>query len=187
MKKTVLGLLAIILAFAIVQPASANPYEESANALANGAIKEFVNNPVVTNAVRAQNEKHATLSEEDIIALDQKWRTGDEAMIDGVLANDLSTYLKDVQQGGEGLYTEIFVMDNKGLNVGQSDKTSDYWQGDEAKWQKTYLVGAGSVHLSDIEEDESSQTFQMQISIPVVDGEEVIGAVTVGVDAEMLE
>jgi hypothetical protein len=43
------------------------------------------------------------------------------------------------------------------------------------------------MHLSDVEEDESSQTFQMQISIPVVDGGTVIGAVTVGVNAEMLE
>jgi uncharacterized phage infection (PIP) family protein YhgE len=38
------------------------------------------------------------------------------------------------------------VKDNKGLNVGQSDVTSDYWQGDEAKWKKSYKMGAGAVH-----------------------------------------
>ena len=38
------------------------------------------------------------------------------------------------------------MKDNKGLNVGQSDVTSDYWQGDEAKWKKSYKMGAGAVH-----------------------------------------
>lgn len=167
--------------------ASANEYADSATALANDTIKPWLQNPLVINAVKAQNEKHAGLSQADVDALDQKWRGGDSALIDGVLNNELSQYLQGVKNDGQGLYTEIFVMDNKGLNVGQSDKTSDYWQGDEAKWQQTYSVGADSIHLSDIEEDESSQTFQMQISLPVVDGGAPIGAVTVGVNAEMLE
>jgi hypothetical protein len=45
------------------------------------------------------------------------------------------------------MITEMFVMDAKGLNVGQSDVTSDYWQGDEAKWQKTYGAGPGVVFV----------------------------------------
>ena len=167
--------------------AMANEYTDSAKALVDEKIKSWLENPVVVDAVKAQNEAHASLSQDDIDALDQKWRGGDAALIDGVLGNDLSKYLAGVKESGEGLYTEIFVMDNKGLNVGQSDKTSDYWQGDEAKWKETYSVGADAMHLSDVEEDESSQTFQMQISIPVVDGGTVIGAVTVGVNAEMLE
>jgi hypothetical protein len=79
-------------------------------------------------------------------------------------------------------------MDNKGLNVGQSDVTSDYWQGDEAKWQKTYSVGPAAVFVDKIEQDESTQKFQTQVSISVVDpaGGAVIGAVTVGLDVEML-
>jgi len=167
--------------------AFANEYEASAKSLVDSQIKGWLENPTVIDAVKAQNAAHEGLSQADIDALDQKWRAGDAAVIDPVLNSDLSTYLTGVKEGGEGLYTEIFVMDNKGLNVGQSDKTSDYWQGDEAKWQETYSVGPDAIHLSDVEEDESSQTFQMQISLPVVDGGSVIGAVTVGVNAEMLE
>ena len=79
-------------------------------------------------------------------------------------------------------------MDGKGLNVGQSDVTSDYWQGDEDKWQKTFLAGAGAVHVSEVEFDESSQTYQSQFSMPIVDPatSTVIGAVTVGVDVTMV-
>ena len=86
------------------------------------------------------------------------------------------------------MVTEIFVMDNKGLNVGQSDVTSDYWQGDEAKWQKTFLAGADAVFIDAVEFDESTQTFQSQLSLPVVDPQsgDVIGAVTIGVNVDTL-
>jgi hypothetical protein len=86
------------------------------------------------------------------------------------------------------MYTEIFVMDGRGLNVGQSDVTPDYWQGDEAKWQKTYLEGPGAIHIGDIEMDESTQQFQAQVSVSVVDPASgtVIGAVTVGVNVDAL-
>ena len=79
-------------------------------------------------------------------------------------------------------------MDDKGLNVGQSDVTSDYWQGDEAKWQKSFSAGPGAIFVDKVEKDESTQTFQTQISIAIVDpsSNKVVGAVTVGVDVEQL-
>lgn len=83
--------------------------------------------------------------------------------------------------------SEIFVMDNRALNVGQSGPTSDYWQGDEAKWQQTFLVGADAVHISKIEYDESSKAFDFQLSFSIVDGNEVIGAVTFGVKWNILK
>lgn len=187
MFKKTLSVATVIAVLATGSAALANEYEAKARALADGTIKAWLNNPAVIDAVKAQNEKHANLTQADIDALDKQWRAGDEALINGVMNNDLSTYLKGVDSEGAGMYTEIFVMDNKGLNVGQSSKTSDYWQGDEAKWQETFLIGPDAIHLSEIEEDESAQTFQMQISLPVVDGGVVIGAVTVGVNAEHLE
>ena len=103
-------------------------------------------------------------------------------------ATNCPKYLKKVEADSQGLITEIFVMDDKGLNVGQSDVTSDYWQGDEAKWQKTYQVGPDAIHISDVEQDESTQRFQSQLSLPVVDPDtkKPIGAVTIGIDVENL-
>ena len=79
-------------------------------------------------------------------------------------------------------------MDAQGLNVAASSVTSDYWQGDEAKHQETYGKGAGAVHFSAIEFDESSQMYQAQISISLSDPDSgaVIGAMTIGVDADSL-
>ena len=86
------------------------------------------------------------------------------------------------------MFTEIFAMDDKGLNVAQSDVTSDYWQGDEDKWQQTYLVGAGAVHISEVELDDSTQTYQSQVSVTVVDPETnaPIGAITFGINVDAL-
>ena len=78
-------------------------------------------------------------------------------------------------------------MDNKGLNVGQSDMTSDYMQGDEAKWQKTFSQGAGVMFIDEVEFDESSKAFQSQASVTIVDESgKPIGAITVGVNVEKL-
>jgi hypothetical protein len=77
-------------------------------------------------------------------------------------------------------------MDASGLTVAMSDPTSDYWQGDEAKWRETYPAGAGAVHVSEVDLDQSTQTYQSQVSLTVVDAGEPVGAVTFGVNVEML-
>jgi hypothetical protein len=79
-------------------------------------------------------------------------------------------------------------MDARGLNVAASTPTSDYWQGDEAKFTDTYSQGPGAIHVGDVEFDESTQSYQGQVSIVVVDPDtgNPIGAITVGLNAEAL-
>ena len=172
--------------------ASANDFKTELMTLANGQIAEIAASSKVITAVKAQNTETAGYDQSKIDAMDKTWRAetdaGDQPMIDKVLESPLSEYLADAQDSSDGLFTEIFVMDARGLNVGQSDVTSDYWQGDEAKWKETYGAGAGSVHISELEEDESTQTLQSQVSVTVVDPSSgaVIGAVTFGVNVEKL-
>lgn len=170
--------------------ATADEMSDKLAAHGRGEFPVWLNNATVVDAVRAQNAKNAAITESEIDVRDKQWRaetkSGSGPLIDATLNNALSAYLKKVKEDGQGLYTEIFVMDNKGLNVGQSDVTSDYWQGDEAKWQKTFKIGAEAVHVSEVEQDESTQAFQAQVSMPIVDGGEVIGAVTVGVNVDAI-
>jgi hypothetical protein len=146
----------------------------------------------VIQAVKAQNAKHAGLSQADIDNMDKDWiaqtDAGSKPMIDAVLGNALSQFLQQQQGAAGGVVTEIFVMDNRGLNVGQSEITSDYWQGDEAKWQKTYQAGADALFIDEVEMDESTQAFQSQLSMSIVDpaSGEVIGAITVGINIDAL-
>lgn len=170
--------------------ASADEVQDKAKDLAGSDIKAFAQTPAVINAVKEQNAKNAALTQADVDDLDKKWReerkSASSPMIDDVSGRPVSAELVKFRDGGQGLYTEVFVMDNKGLNVGMSDPTSDYWQGDEAKWQQTYQAGPDAVHVSDVEKDDSTGTFQLQVSTTVMDGGQPIGAITVGVDADQL-
>lgn len=185
-------ILTTALSLGLVSAAAANEFESELGALAKGQIAEIASAAEVVSAVKEQNGQTASYDQAKIDELDKKWRAEaesvDQPLIDEVLEKPLSSYLADKQEASGGLFTEIFVMDAKGLNVGQSDVTSDYWQGDEAKFQETYPAGKGAVHISELEEDDSTQTLQSQVSVPVVDSAsgEVIGAVTFGVNVNNL-
>lgn len=172
--------------------AAEGPHVAPLTDYANSTVSAWMADAVVVDAIKAQNAEHAGLSDADIDALDKQWRAeveaGSRPMIDEVLGRALSSYLASVREGSGGFVTEVFVMDNRGLNVGQSDVTSDYWQGDEAKWQETFLKGPGTIFVDEVEEDESTQMLQSQVSMSIVDPatNEVIGAVTVGVNVDQL-
>ena len=183
-----------LLALLLLAPGAsfANEFAPAITAHADQVVRPWLADPLILTAVKAQNAAHAGLTPGDIERLDQTWRAevgaASHPMIDKVLGNDLSVWLGTKAAASNGLYTEIFVMDNRGLNVGQSEVTSDYWQGDEDKWVKTFAAGASSIHISEVEEDESTQTYQSQLSLPLTDPDSgaVIGAITIGINVEGL-
>ncbi len=65
------------------------------------------------------------------------------------MSSPLSVYLARIQGKSLGLYAEVFVMDKTGLNVGQSSVTSDFWQGDEDKYQKTFAVADDALFIDE--------------------------------------
>lgn len=155
-------------------------------------VQDWAQDPVIVNAIMAQNAVTSGYDQVQIDEMDTLWRaevgTGASDLVDGVLQNAAAEFLRGHVESSGGTITEVFVMDARGLNVAASGATSDYWQGDEAKHQETYEKGAGSVHYSEVEFDESSQTYQAQISLTIVDPENgaAIGAMTVGINAEEL-
>lgn len=158
----------------------------------DASIAPWAQDPVIVGAIAAQNARTAGFDAARIDELDKQWRAqvgmGSSDLVDGVLTNDVADFLRARVAETGGAITEVFVMDAVGLNVAASAPTSDYWQGDEAKHKETYGQGAGAVHFSEIEFDESSQTYQAQISITIEDPAtgKAIGAMTVGIDAEAL-
>lgn len=187
------GSTAAFVGVAIAAAAWADgPHEAPIREFAESTVKAWISGPLVIDAIREQNARHAGLSQSDIDAMDRQWRAETSAanrpMIDRTLANRLSRYLMQATNDQHGIVTEVFIMDNRGLNVGQSDVTSDFWQGDEAKWQETYLVGPDAMMIDDVELDESTQTFQSQLNMSITDPAtgEVIGAITVGIDVEAI-
>lgn len=186
-------LLTTVAAVALAAVAQADDAETKAKAqtFAETEIKKWAADPDIVAAINAANTERAGYDQAKIDELDKQWKAEVGAaahpLIDATAANPASAKLKAICDGQGGLVTEAFVMDAKGMNVGMCDPTSDYWQGDEAKWQKTFAVGPNTVFVDDVEQDESTQKFQVQTSITVVDaGGKAIGAMTVGLDAEQL-
>jgi hypothetical protein len=179
MKK--ISLFIAICIFGLSNPFAAMEYEAKAKALVP-ELRKLIQSPEIIAAVRKQNQENAKLTQDDINALDKRWMSKDASLISPIMQNLVSKLLQKFLLESKGLYGEIFVMDNRGLNVGQSGPTSDFWQGDEAKWKETFLVGPDAIHVSKIEYDESSKEFSFQLSFSIVDGNEVIGAVTFGVN-----
>ena len=159
---------------------------------AKANIAQWAANSHLIKAIQAQNVRHSVLTQSQIENLDRQWRAEVGAdhrpLIEELLGRPVSIFLASIKKQHHGTVMEVFVMDNRGLNVAQSDVTSDYWQGDEAKFKKTYPAGPDAVFVDDVEMDESTQTFQSQVSMSIKDPatNAVIGAITVGLNVDAL-
>jgi hypothetical protein len=182
------------LSMATVSAALADDAEIKAKAKSytESEVGQWVVDADVVAALNAANAANAAYDQAKIDELDKQWRAEVGAaahpLIDSVMASPASAKAKSWCDGAGGVVTEVIVMDSKGLNVGICDATSDYWQGDEPKFQSTFPKGAGTVFVDEVEQDSSTQKFQVQSSMTVVDpaSGQPIGVVTVGLDAEGL-
>lgn len=184
--KKALGISFLVL-LGLMMPAKA---EISSKIITKEDVKDilaFANTDIVMLSVENQNRKLGTMDQERIDKLDQQWRTETKSdlqpLIAATLTNPLSSYLTRVQAHSRGLYTEIFVMDFHGLNVGQSNITSDMWQGDEAKFQKTFSKGVNAIFIDDAEYNHNIGAWVAQVSFSLTNAANVlVGAMTVEVN-----
>ena len=154
--------------------------------LANSTLAGHGMDPVIVEAVKVENAKGKSLDQ--IKEMDDKWKAhaGIADYMKAIMDSECGEHLRVIQNSAP-YYAEIFVMDNQGANVAMTDKTSDYWQGDEAKFKKSYNGGSGSVFVDEVEFDDSSQAYLVQVSVPVKDGGKVIGAITFGIDVDKIQ
>lgn len=184
------SILAAVAVSAMVSPVSAQTAKPNINNLITPSViedmREWIETDIVRISIGAQNARLQKLPQDQIDALDTQWReereSDDKPLIAATLSNPLSVYLTRLQGKSLGLYAEIFVMDQNGLNVGQSSITGDFWQGDEAKFQKTYDVSGDALFVDEPEWDEDNKIWRGQVSFTVTDEGKSIGAVTMEVN-----
>jgi len=176
-------MIALALALATGGAYAAEAAPQKVVDLAKSDLAELGSDPVIVSAVKEENANGKTL--EDIKAMDGTWREtpGVADFMKALMESECGKHLVALRDS-KPYIAEIFAMDNQGANVAMSDKTSDYWQGDEAKFKDSYKNGQGAVHISDVEFDDSTQVYLVQVSIPVKDKEKVIGAMTIGIDVD---
>jgi len=168
-----------LLALAALAPATLRAQaavEVKQMALARVRLAEQIAaDPELRKAVLAKNAEGE--SRQTIEARDREWAANPAAPLRKALttspcANRLRERIKI-----DPLVVEAILMDEKGANVCVSRETSDYWQGDEDKWQKPFVEGRAAF-VDEPAFDASSATYAVQLSVPVLDAAKRVGALT---------
>jgi methyl-accepting chemotaxis protein len=131
--------------------------------------------PNIIQAVETANKAYEGQSQADIDAniakFDKAWKDKDpsiEPLIKGIQENEQSDQMRAFTKAFPE-EVEVFATDVQGLNIAMTDRTSDYLQADEDWWKQTYSNGQGAIYLGDVEYDESSKTYAMNIGVPIRD------------------
>jgi len=185
MKKIKIIMIAAIFAVTMNGIAFAEEAPQEVFDLATSKLAEIGKEPVIIKAVKAANAEKKSLS--SIHELDEKWKAkaGIADYMQVLMDNACGEYLRELQNV-EPYIAEAFAMDNQGANVCITGKTSDYWQGDENKFVIAYNRGRGGIFVDEVEFDDRTQINISQVSVPVMEGDNVIGAITFGVDIDLL-
>ena len=177
----------------------ANHFSESADSAQTQLLNylERISNEVgnltrvsqILDAVSASNRNRLEGTELDSQVEEREgdWLTQDpenSRLQSGILNNEASRFVRKFN-GITADFREILVTDALGRLVAASNKTSDYFQGDERWWQRTYQEGRGNAFHGDIQFDESANVYGMEIAHPIRDpaSNEVIGVIKAIADA----
>ncbi|HSB67713.1 MAG TPA: hypothetical protein VLH58_05540 [Candidatus Methylomirabilis sp.] len=145
-------------------------------------VKGWAANPVVVKAVVAQNQKGP------ISGMDNaKWKTvrRSDELVKGFQANEAGKFLKEKAAEGNEFYPEAFLNAAQGEKVAFIEKTTSYIHKGAAKFDVPY--GNGKSWQGQPEFDESSQTHQIQVSVPVLSEGKAVGVLVVGINLSKLE
>ena len=180
--KRILCVLSLVMASSLVYAEDA---PESVKALVP-ELKTLGTNPVLVTAVKAQNATGMTLDE--IKKKDEAWMatSGVDDFMKSLMSSDAAKELSKIEKS-KPYFDELFLMDKLGANVAMTNKTSDYWQGDEDKFTGSFNNGAGGIDVGKVKFDKSTQAYLVQVSVPVMDGGKAIGAITIGINVDELE
>jgi hypothetical protein len=145
-------------------------------------ITSWAANPVLVNAVAEQNKKGP------IAGMDNpKWKVTrrSDPLIIAFQSGPAGQFLKSKVAESQGAISEAFLSAAQGEKVAFVEKTTSYIHKGMPKFDVPY--GTGRPWQGQAEFDESSQTYAIQVSVPVLSEGRPIGALVVGVNLSYLE
>jgi hypothetical protein len=137
--------------------------------------RAIAEDPEVLGAVRARNASPDTMAE--IQRKDKEWMGNPQAPLRKTLTQNACAQRLREMTKDDPLIVEVILMDAQGANVCVSKETSDYWQGDEAKFHKTFGDGK-EVFVDEPAFDTSANVYALQLSLLIRDGGKKVGALT---------
>ena len=139
-------------------------------------------NPVIVNSVLEQNRKGP------IEGMDKaKWKVTrrSDPVVTALQSNPAGRFLKTKLDDTRGAISEAFLNAARGEKVAFVEKTTSYVHIGQAKFDVPF--NTGKAWQGKAEFDESSQTYAIQLSVPVLHEGKPIGALVVGVNLSYLE
>ncbi|NRD71675.1 hypothetical protein HQQ94_00080 [Shewanella sp. VB17] len=144
-----------------------------------GIISQWLKTPEFNNLLIENNKN--LLSVEEIEQRDQNWIQGKDVHLYEQLKSSLVSQILQAKIINSKVYVEAFVCDQQGVIVALYPKSSDYWQGDEAKFINSFNQGKGSIFIDKLSFDDSTNMYSVHVSIPIFHDNKTIGILIVGI------
>jgi hypothetical protein len=125
---------------------------------------------------------------DEIESINREWEkaTGVTEFMRSLIEHPAARRLKELRSSSPEIQ-EAFLTDALGANVAITNKTSDFYQGDEVQYLEAFDQGRGGVHIGEISLDESIHSYSIHVGVPVLDQGKPIGVLLAAVNVEKLK
>lgn len=136
-------------------------------------VQTWASDATLVNAVKAQNN---ALPAEFADMNQDKWKAASvlDPVVRGLTKNPVAEFLKKQK---DDAVSEAFVSDANGMKVGFLGKTTSWSHKGKPKHD---VPMSGKTWQGPVEVDESTGLQQVQISVPILDGDKPVGSLVVG-------
>jgi hypothetical protein len=146
-----------------------NPNYDSAVGSWRSTVVEFAKNGALVEIAQEIGAGRKSLDIRAINLLDLRWRRVEEGH--RFIEENTSQAASEIMLTFQALhpqFVEVFATDAIGLNIGLTNRTTDFYQADEEWWQKSFKFN-GDAFSGEIEFDVSSQNWVVPIYVPIRD------------------
>lgn len=135
-------------------------------------IQVWAGDPVILNAVKAQN---ASLPPEYAAMTQEKWAalTVMDPFVRSFTKNEAGQFLRGKKTD---LILRMFLSDANGIKVAFSSKTLSWWHKGDPKHEQAMT---GKTWQGLLEQDKATGLQQVQVSVPILDGDKPVGSLVV--------
>ena len=141
-------------------------------------LAKFAQSPMVISSLLLANEKNVGIV--DIMQLDANWQLN-RKLQKSVMQTPLARQLMELIKEPKFDIAEMMVLNKNGVLVAVFPKSTDYWQGDEEKFQQPIRINGA--YVGPTKWDPSSRTYQFFYCILIKDQhQKVIGVLVSGLD-----
>ena len=145
-------------------------------------VKTIIATPIIINSLSKSNKHYQVLTKEkrdkEILQKNKKWRAikdENNSFILDYTNNEVSKYLKTLQQNIKGEYGEIFLTNKFGALVASTSKLTTFAHGQKYWWKGAFNDGKGSVFLDDRGYDDSVGGYVLGVVVPIKKDNKIIG------------